>query len=313
MKKPKDPIMDKPVYSEDQAEEPCGVFNRTIHDHKERHPQKELIKGGKVSLGKGHLKNKKNSGDRDSGTDVSHQWPWEVRVMHGNRLLCTGALVRAKWVITSATCLASERTNFNKVQIEIKDGTRFNASQMHLHSKFKKHRVQGNIGLLELNTSIPIKNATMPICFPRTQAESSHGSECAVFMLTQNKTTKSIQHWESTAEVISNRKCNKFAIEPRQSDKDLLCIGSKLGAPNVAKNERKNGYKNPFLPQRPNRKYPCGMPEAPLFLMCKTSGLWSVFGIGTTCSQSRDGNWSYGYFLKMDRYLKWAKYKMNIV
>jgi len=312
MKKPKDPIMDKQVYSDDQAEEPCGASNRTVHAHKAKQPQTEVVKGGKISLGKAHLKNRDNN-DTTGGTDLGHEWPWEVRVMHDDRLLCSGVLVRGKWVLTSATCLAAEQTKFEKVQVELQDGTRFNASQMHLHSKFKKPRVEGNIGLLELSDPIPINNATMPICLPRTQAESSHGSECAVIMLTQNRTTKAIQHWESVAEVLSIRKCHKFAVEPKQNDKDLLCIGSQLGAYTLDKDEKRPGFKNPFLPKRPKRKYPCGLPEAPLFLMCKTSGLWGVFGIGTTCSQARDGNWSYGYFLKMDRYMEWAKDKIEMV
>lgn len=109
-------------------------------------------------------------------------------------------------------------------------------------------------------------------------------TECAVTYIVFDK-TNGARSFDSAAKVIASSSCDNNKTNIDGNKKLLLCVATTA-----------------------QMKDPCDKNQV-MFLMCKNSGLWTVFGHSKFCNDasSKDKDFSYTYYLDVLPYLKWIK------
>lgn len=274
------------VFKANQQEEDCGIFDATTHkNHKEKPDQYKAIFGApKKDKNLDHL-------ELDS-TVLNRTWPWQVMISSGDKYLCNGLLVRNNWVMATASCLAKKTTSLKdetKTYVVNVNGMMYEGDKLNIHEGYDETRpkkMAGDIAVLKLTKSIPYTTRVgiYPICLPRSNLQLRQASECAVTYATygDNNETKT---FDSPAKLIDNKFCKKNNVSIDGAEKLLICIAitSKM-------------------------KVKCDGKQV-MFLMCKSSGFWTVFGQSKLCSlaENKGVKYSFTYYLNMIPYVTWVK------
>ncbi|XP_076341820.1 transmembrane protease serine 9-like [Tachypleus tridentatus] len=173
--------------------------------------------------------------------------PWQAAILKkkylSKRLLCGGALIHKKWVVTAAHCVYRVPTNALIVRLGEHDIRNQNEYLRHAEYDVQRKTVysgyipgtfQGDIALLELSETVKIKRHIIPVCLPRFGQNftgslgtvSGWGRKAHGVRSIPSKLQKAV------LQVIENVKCQQwYKNEGRREEiyEEMFCAGYKDG------------------------------------------------------------------------------------
>merc|ERR1712212_1182015 len=191
--------------------------------------------GGDCKCG---LANRKASLNKSgSGTDAEeNEYPWHALLITGTeKMLCGGAIINSKWILTSAKCVQRGFITFENVdEVEVKIGSNIHHLKK-IKTKVSKIVVGKDLGLVKLANPLDFaaNPHIRPICLPEDKDEQYVDAKAIVTgwgreSLYQLKPTENLQ--EVAVRVISRKECAKKSSLEVPISPNMICTSPKADA-----------------------------------------------------------------------------------
>ncbi|XP_045432558.1 granzyme M isoform X1 [Pipistrellus kuhlii] len=162
-----------------------------------------------------------------------HSRPYMVSLQRAGAHLCGGVLVRPRWVLTAAHCVAPPIHQLRLVLglHKLRDpGLTFRVRAAVLHPKYKPEpSLHSDIALLQLDSKVSPSRTVRPLGLPRGHQAVAAGARCSVagWGLTQERGQLAGALQELDVHVQDARMCNNSRFWKGSITHSMICLEAK--------------------------------------------------------------------------------------
>ncbi|XP_073471315.1 transmembrane protease serine 11D-like [Aquarana catesbeiana] len=109
--------------------------------------------------------------------NVAQPWPWQVIIKVDGTAVCTGSLLTAFWVLSSANCLLNRDTALLSVSLGSGNSSQ-TVAKIIQHPNFTAAPIYNNFALIHLSKPVWFKSSLTPLCLPQVIQDPVPGSVC---------------------------------------------------------------------------------------------------------------------------------------
>ncbi|XP_072272966.1 transmembrane protease serine 11D-like isoform X2 [Pyxicephalus adspersus] len=102
-------------------------------------------------------------------------WPWQVTIKLDGTAICTGTLLTAFWVLSSANCLLNRDISLLSVESGSSSET---VARIIQHPNFTTAPAYNNFALIHLSNPVWFMSSLTPLCLPQANQVPARGSIC---------------------------------------------------------------------------------------------------------------------------------------
>lgn len=116
-------------------------------------------------------------------------WPWTVMLVNGNRVVCGGAILSERLIMTAAHCFdgnGNDPKNWrvvagrHNIQKPSRNEMILGVSSIKIHNGFDNNTLGNDIAILALDKPFLFSASIGPICLPPSSQEVTRGQQCVL-------------------------------------------------------------------------------------------------------------------------------------